>query len=143
MIRAETSVVINCPVENVEAFFNDLDRQSQWISGLIEMRILTEGPIQTGSQIKDVRQMFGQHLESTIEVTEYVPNHKRSFKSIEGPMSGVATTTLEAVEGGTRVHYTIEGEMKGAFKFADPILNRMIQRQVETDFSNLKDLLEA
>lgn len=142
MIRAETSVVINRPVEDVETFFNDLDNQSQWVSGSIEMRSLTEGPMQVGSRYLDVRQMFGQHLESTVELSELVPNHKRSFKTIEGPISAVATFTYESVEGGTRINYTIEGEMKGIFKFADSILARMIQRQIETDFSNLKDLLE-
>ena len=143
MIRAETSVVINRPVEDIEAFLNDLQNQSQWVSGHIEARSLTQGPMRPGYQYTDVRQMLGQRLEATVEVTEYVPNHGRSFKTTEGPISAQATFTFETVEGGTRVNYTFEGEARGVFKLADAILARMIQRQVETDFSNLKDLLEA
>lgn len=143
MLRAETSVVINRPAEDIEAFLNDLDNQSQWISGYIEMRSLTEGPLRPGHKYLDVRQTLGRRLESTVEITEYVPNQSRTFKTIEGPIPWEATLTLESVEGGTRVNYTIEGETKGIFKLADPIVARIIQRQVETDFINLKDLLEA
>ena len=96
-----------------------------------------------GYQYTDVRQMLGQRLEATVEVTEYVPNQGRSFKTASGPIQAQATFTFETVEGGTRVNYTFEGEARGLFKLADAILARMIQRQVETDFSNLKDLLEA
>ena len=143
MIRAETSVVIRRPVEDIEDFLNDLHNQSQWVSGYIEMRSQTEGPLQPGYRYTDVRQMFGQRLESTVELTEYVPNDKRSFKTTEGPISSEATLTLESVEGGTRVNYAIEGETRGVFRLADAIVARMIQRQIETDFSNLRDLLEA
>ena len=143
MIKAETNVVINRPVEDIEAFLNDFDNQSQWVSGYVEARGQTEGPLQPGYKYTDVRQLLGRRLETIVEITEYEPNRKRSFKTAEGPIPGEATLTLESVEGGTRVNYTIEAEMSGVFKLADAILARMIQRQVETDFSNLKDLLEA
>lgn len=143
MLRAETSVVINRPAEDIETFLNDLENQSQWISGYIEMRSLTEGPLRPGYKYLDVRQTLGRRLESTVEITEYVPNQSRSFKTTEGPTPWEATLTLESVEGGTRVNYSIEGETKGIFKLADAIVARIIQRQVETDFINLKDLLEA
>jgi carbon monoxide dehydrogenase subunit G len=143
MLRAETSVVINRPVEDIEAFLNDPHNQSQWVSGHIEARMLTEGPMQPGSKYTDVRQMLGRRLEATVELQEYVPNQKSRFKTVEGPMPVEATLTFEPVEGGTRVNYTVEGEMRGVFKLTDAIFARMVQRQIETDFSNLKDLLEA
>ena len=34
-------------------------------------------------------------------------------------------------------------EPGGFFKLAEPIVIRMAKRQLETDFANLKDLLEA
>jgi len=143
MIRAETSVVINRPVEDVESFLDDLDNQALWVSGYVEMRNQTEGPMQPGFKYTDVRQVLGQRLESTVEITEYVPQKKRSLKTTDGPIPAVLTFTFDSVEGGTRVNYTIEAETKGVFKLADPILATMIQRQVDTDFSNLKELLEA
>ena len=37
----------------------------------------------------------------------------------------------------------IEGEAGGFLKLAEPFLNRMVQRQVNADYSNLKSLLES
>ena len=89
------------------------------------------------------RQLLGQRLETIVEITEYVPNQKRAFKTTGGPIPAEATLTLDSVEGGTRVEYLIEAETSGVFKLTDPVLGRIIQRQVETDFINLKDLLES
>lgn len=143
MIKAEASVVINRSVEDVESFLTDFDNQSQWVSGFVEIRGQTEGPLRPGYTYTDVRQLLGQRLETTVEITEYVPNQKRAFKTTGGPIPAEATLTLDSVEGGTRVEYLIEAETSGVFKLTDPVLGRIIQRQVETDFINLKDLLES
>ena len=143
MIRAETSVVINRSAEDISGFFEDLDNQAQWVSGWVEVRDLPEGPRDVGSKWTDVRQLFGRHVESTVEITVYEPNRKTVWKTTEGPVPAEATLTYEAVEDGTRLNYAIEAETEGFFKLADPLFGRMIQRQIDTDFSNLKDLLEA
>jgi hypothetical protein len=41
------------------------------------------------------------------------------------------------------VRALIEGDASGFFRFAEPILNRMSQRQVNADYSNLKSLPES
>lgn len=143
MIKAETSVFINRSTEDIAAFFEDVDNQAQWVSGWVEARDLSEGPRDVGSNWTDVRQLFGRHIESKVEITQYEPNRKTAWKTTGGPVPAEATLTYEAVEGGTEVNYTIEADTEGFFKLADPLLGRMIQRQIETDFSNLKDLLEA
>ena len=71
------------------------------------------------------------------------PNVKFGFKTICGPVSMEGGFTVESVGGGTKVSFKIQGETGGFFKLAEPILGRMVRRQVETDHSNLKDLLEA
>ena len=52
-------------------------------------------------------------------------------------------TIFEAVDSGTKVTVITQGEPGGFFKLAEPIVVRMAKRQIETDFANLKDLLEA
>jgi hypothetical protein len=36
-----------------------------------------------------------------------------------------------------------EAETGGFFKLAEPVVNRMMQRQLEGNIANLKDILEA
>jgi hypothetical protein len=41
------------------------------------------------------------------------------------------------------VRALIEADASGFFRLAGPILDRMVQRQVNADYSNLKALLES
>ena len=142
-MKAETSIVIKRSAEDISAFFEEEDSQAQWVSGFVEIRDRSEGPWGVGSTWTEVRQQFGRHIESKVEITEYEPNRKTVAKTTGGPVQAEVTTTLDAVEDGTRLNYVIEADLEGFFKLTGPLLNRMIQRQVYSDFSNLKDLLEA
>jgi hypothetical protein len=51
--------------------------------------------------------------------------------------------TFEPVAGGTRITHMIEGDPGGFFKLAGPIVARLMQRQWDTNFDVLKELLEA
>ncbi len=54
-----------------------------------------------------------------------------------------AETVFEPVDSGTKVTIVGRAEPVGFFKLAEPIVIRMAKRQIETDYANLKDLLEA
>ena len=143
MAKIEHSVVINRPVEEVWAFMADPENDSQWVSGLVESTLTTEGPIGVGSRMRDVRRFLGRQMESTLEITEWEPNKRASMKSLSGPMKFQGTRTFESVEGGTRVNESVEAEIGGFFRLAEPLVVRMGKRQIQTDYANLKDVLES
>lgn len=143
MVKVETSVVINRPIAEVFAFVTNPENSPQWESGLLETGKMSKGPMGVGTTWQEVRQFLGRRIKSTDEVTEYEPNKKFSFKSTSGPFPVEGGYTFESVEGGTRVTVTGQGETGGFFKLADPIVARMVKRQVEADSANLKELLEA
>ena len=78
-----------------------------------------------------------------MEVIEYEPNRKCAQKSKSGPIPAKIWQTYEPVEGGTQVTVALEAEVGGLFKLAEPLVVRMIKRNIETDFANLKDLMES
>ncbi|NIS83500.1 MAG: hypothetical protein GTO14_25630 [Anaerolineales bacterium] len=86
---------------------------------------------------------MGRRLESTSEITEFVPNKKMAWKATSGPIPLEASASFEAVEGGTKVTIVGEAEVGGVFKMAEPLVARSAKKQFESDFANLKDLLEA
>jgi uncharacterized protein YndB with AHSA1/START domain len=120
MARMEASVVINRPIDEVFAYMTDVGSWSQWNSGILEAEQTSEGSVGVGTTFQGVSQFLGQRGEWTSEFTEFEP-----------------------VEGGTRFTMIGEGETGGFFKLAEPILNRMWQRQLESMLANLKDILEA
>jgi uncharacterized protein YndB with AHSA1/START domain len=143
MIKMETTVVINHPIEDVFAFVSNIEKLSQWAGPVLEAKQTSEGPVGVGTTSTRVVQFLGQRLETTHEVTEYEPNRKISFKSSSGPIPIEERFTFESVEDGTKGTFSGEVEAGGFFKLAEPIVARMLKRQMESDVNNLKELLEA
>jgi len=100
-----------------------------------------------GTTLRSVSQFMGRRMEWPGEVIGYEANKKITYKFASGPMTGESSLTFDPVEGGTRLTLVGEGETGGFFKrlfgLADSIVVRMMQRGTETDFANLKDILEA
>ncbi|MFQ5858009.1 MAG: SRPBCC family protein [Anaerolineae bacterium] len=143
MARIEGSVVINRPVEEVFAFVTNPENERLWRSILLEWEQTSDGPMGVGTTIREVEQFLGRRIEETYEVTEYEPNRKFALKSISGPTPNKVSQTLESVQGGTKHTLLIEAELGGFFKLAEPIVARMIKKQVEAQLEILKGLLEA
>ncbi len=143
MTKLEHSVVINRPIEDVFAFLANPENTPLWAGVVRETKLTSEGPIGVDTTYNVVIELLGRRIESKNEFTEYEPNSKYSTKDTSGPMPMEISTTFKAVEGGTEVTNSAKLEGAGVFKLAEPIFARMANRQVETDFANLKDLLEA
>ena len=143
MLKIEKSVVINRPIEEVFAFVSDIEKLSQWMSELVEAQQTSEGSVGVGTTISAVAKPLGRRAESIQEVVEYEPNSKFALKSVSGPVASEDKYTFESVADGTKVTRVAEAETTGFFKLAEPLAARMMRRQFETNFANLKDLLEA
>ena len=96
-----------------------------------------------GTTARSVEQFLGRRIESTTEFTVYGPNKTLAFKATSGPIPFVMTMAFEEVEGGTKLTFVAEAELGGFFKLAEPVVARMAKRQIDADFANLKDVLEA
>jgi hypothetical protein len=96
-----------------------------------------------GTQGVNVRTVIGQRLESTFEVTEFAPNRLFVTRSLTGPVSFTLRNTLIPVAGGTRLQFLLEGEPRGFFKVAEPVLASMVKKEVADDLARLKALLES
>ena len=143
MARLENGIVINRPVEDVWEFVATPENATLWASGLAESKQLTAGPMGKGTQFRNVRRFLGREIETTIEITEWEPPKRMSAKATSGPIPFTGTRTFGAADGGTRVTEVVDAQIGGFFKLAEPIVARMIKRQIEADYANLRDLLEA
>jgi len=143
MLKIDKSVVINRPIEEVFAFVSAGENWSQWATELVETKKTSEGPLGVGTTYTHVAQMLGRRIENGYEVTEYEPNRKVSMKSTSGPVPAETSLTVESVEGGTKLALTVAAEIAGVFKLAEPLVARIMGRQQDANFANLRDLLEA
>ncbi len=129
------SVVIAAPVERVFDFAANYDNEPQWRDEVRHMLYTSAHPVGVGTQA----------LETTTVITDYEKNRRVVSKSVSGPVPIVKARDFEAVPGGTRFTYTLEGDVSGVFLFrlVRPVLARWYQRRLEGYLRTLKNILEA
>jgi uncharacterized protein YndB with AHSA1/START domain len=143
MIELSSSIVINRPVEEVFSYVTDAKNLSNWMSELVKADQASNGPMGLGTKINAVANVLGRQAESIQEVSKYELNRVFAIKSASGPVENEDEFTFEPDAGGTKVTRTTKGEIAGFFKMAEPLVVRMLSRQLKTNFANLKDLLET
>jgi uncharacterized protein YndB with AHSA1/START domain len=142
-MRVEHNVMINRPIEEVFSYTTNPDTLTQWNTAAIDVTVAPGTPAGVGAIYHLKAQFLGRRLDSSSEVTEYEPPRKIVYKTRSGPIPMHVRYTFEPASGGTQVTEVIDGEPGGFFRLADPVLKRLVERQVESSLKNLKDLLEA
>jgi carbon monoxide dehydrogenase subunit G len=143
MARAEASVTIDRPVEEVFAFMSNPENDEQWASGISDVAKTSEGPPTIGTTYRGVIRFLGQRLEWTSEVTKYQPSEAVVFSVSGGPLQLEETVSFEPVDEGTKVDVVYEGDPGGLFELGSRVVVRMWQGQMEGDLAKLKGILEA
>lgn len=143
MVKFEHSIVINRPVDEVFAFVTNPENDPLWIQSTQKAKQTSDGPMGVGATLSSQSRFLGRNVESAVVVTEYELNRKRTGKTTSGPIPAELSSIFEPVEGGTKVTSIGQMEIGGFFKLAEPVVGRMVSRQVEGDLANLKDLLES
>jgi len=141
MMKFEISVHVNRPVAEVFQYLNDPTKMPEW-NATIEEATPSETPIKVGTRIRARGRWLGRKIESTVEVVEYEPN-KRVVQKSDEPFSWKAINTFQTDNGGTRLVSACEGESHGFLKLSEPILARIVKKQLQAQFETAKELLEA
>lgn len=142
MLKIESTILINRPIEEVFVVVSNLENSLKWDSGILEVKRTSQGPIGVGTSWRAVRKGLGQRIETEVEVTEYEPNQQCTHKG-KSPFPVHVQWLFDSVDGGTRVTGRIEAEPGGFFKLAEPLVASTGKRQIESDLATLKDLMEA
>jgi hypothetical protein len=96
-----------------------------------------------GAQLVDIRKFLGRDMESKLDVTAYEPNKKFAQKVSSGPLPFELMMTFEPAGEGTKINVTAKGEPGGFFKFAEGMVQKQLQNQLEGDAERLKKILEG
>lgn len=143
MARAQHSLVVNRPPEDVFAYLTDVRNLPEWQRSVEAAHQEGEGPVVAGTRFAETRRFLGRRLQSTLEVTAHEPGRRLDLKVVEGPVPFEVRHTLQSADGGTRIDVVVEGETGGFFKVADFLVARQGKKQLQEDFGALKRILEA
>ncbi|HXR66186.1 MAG TPA: SRPBCC family protein [Ktedonobacteraceae bacterium] len=143
MIIFDLEETIQRPVEVVWSFLDNTGNERQWQPATLDQRYTSPEPYGVGSVGLNARQVMGRRVETTWEITEYTPERSFTSKSTSGPISYTVSYTLEAVDSGTYLSLHFQGDPKGLFKVAEPLLASTVKKEFVEDHARLKVLLES
>ena len=143
-MNIKQSVVIDLAAEDIFAYMSDLENQADWSSVVIMVRNISPGVLHVGTRVRSTIRFLGRWLDMVFEVVECEPGRSLTIKSIAGVAPCYFCYHLEPVEDGvTTVSQEAMIQLSGMLGLDEPVIARVVQRQMEHDLLTLKDLLEA
>jgi uncharacterized protein YndB with AHSA1/START domain len=142
MIRVEKTTVVRRPTDEVFAFVADQTNAARWQSGIVEVRRLTDGPPGVGTRHSFTRALMGRRMNAENEYVVFDPGKRVEFRTTSGPKL-LASYAVTPMPEGTRLTATIELDVSGIMSVADPLVARVLRRDVVENLARLKSVLEA
>lgn len=143
-VRIEESFLVHRPPEVVFDYLTDPATLAEWQTSKTSVEQLTSGPPRLGTRVRErTKQPGGREFTQVVEFTEFDrPRHVHAH-IVEGPYPVHGTWRFEPQGAGTRVRFLAEGEMRGALRVLEPLLKRVIARQMASHHRNLRANLEG
>ena len=145
MVR--TSIVIDRPIEQVWAYFDDHSHELEWRSpSLKRLDKVTPGPVGVGTRYEGVIGFGGREYPYANELTRYEPPSRVSWKAIssEGWVIGAAGSYIFERDGNrTRLTHEIDMQPnKFGSKIVMPLMGAVGSRGVMPLLKKLKEAVE-
>ena len=143
MVRAEESIFVERPIEEVFGYLTDLERVPEWQTNVLFLQIQGTGGLRPGAQLIELRKFLGRKVESVVLVTEYEPPHRYTIKVQSGPIPFEISNVLSESGAGTRIDAAVEGEPGRFFGLVEWRVVKAVERELWNSLATLKDILES
>jgi hypothetical protein len=144
MIATSTSADIGRPAADVFAFVADFTNNPLWQRGMRACRWTSPPPYRVGSTYQQEARFLGKDVRNTFRVTAFEPPARIAFESTGGSFPIAVTRTVEDLgPGRSRFTEEVEGDAKGFYRVAEPLLRLLVKASIKRDFPRLKALLES
>ncbi len=142
--KLEAQVVIHKPLAEVLDFVDDNHNDPLWQTSVLESIKVTDGEPRVGTIYHVKEKFLGRVIEQDWRVTARSSDGREwAAETTTGPFPMQTTMRFEEVEGGTRIIRTLSIDVGRFFSIASPVVAHIAKRELEMDFANLKELLEA
>lgn len=136
MVQVTKSIIIERPVEEVFGIVEDAESWPRWMPNILAARRITDGATREGSEFDLRINRWGRRTVVHDEVTEYEPGSKVGFYCREASTAYGFDTRSE--NGSARVTFDVSYELPGIMSAADPVVQKMMERYVDTVLENLR-----
>jgi uncharacterized membrane protein len=143
MYTFEKNIFINLPQQELFDYVTDPANDKKWRKSSVSGEWTSEGPVGVGSTQHSVDKFLGRNIESDSEVTIWDPPNEYGWKSVGGPVPFELSIKFSTEGDGTQLNFSGQAELGGFFKLAEGMAGKQMEKQIDGDFNNLKDVLEA
>jgi carbon monoxide dehydrogenase subunit G len=142
MPHATNSITIHRPVEAVFDFVADGEKCPQWRPGVIDIRRVSGAGVGT-IYAQGAKGPLGRRIAADYEITVFEPNRSIEFRVIAGPARPHGRYDFEAVDGGTRLTFSLDATLTGLRNLLmSSAVQSTMNAEVQT-LDNLKRVLET
>jgi hypothetical protein len=141
----DMSITIRRSPEDVFGFLRDKDKYPQEPgSPVLVLEQTTPGPAGLGTRYREVVQMFPFVRGEILSVVTCFEPGERLEEDFEGAgMIGHLAYTFAPEDGGTRLTQRETVRMRGALRLFEPLIERMLSRQLWRRLEGIKAELES
>jgi len=141
MKRVERQATIGAPPDEVFAYVSDLEKLSQWQTGVVSAQRTSEGAMGVGATALVTREIMGNRVEAPLTVTEYDPPRRLAIGS---EVSGVkANGTLDFVPSGdgkaTDLTFAMEIRGSGFTGFMEGMIASAAGGDIDSSLARLQE----
>lgn len=137
-VSASGSVVVSRSVGEVFAFFADAENDREWRPGVKSIRRL--GALGVGTEYEQtVAGPGGRSISANLRVTAFEPDRRVAFEATSGPVRPRGEYLFDAVEGGTRVTFSLAAELGGLKSL---LMSGPVQRTMDSEVAALSKAKE-
>jgi carbon monoxide dehydrogenase subunit G len=132
-MRAELTIEIARPPEEVFAYLTDVSNLPAWQAGVKSATI-------RGGRIEETRSFLGRELHTTLEIVERDEPRLFTLRALNGPVLFTVRHELRPADAHTQLTVSVEGDVPG---FASGLVAQRAKSQFRKDFERLKQILEC
>ena len=140
MPSASSEIVIKRPRDEVFAFLADPENDPQWRGGVLDLKRVSGSGI-GARYAQGVKGPGGRRIPADIEITELTPGETIGFQTVTGPVRPRGRYQLNPVDGGTRVRFELEADLKGVKRLIAPMVQKTMNNEVG-QLDRLKRVIE-
>ena len=142
MLRYRSQVVVDRPRDVAFPYIVEPAKQALWSD--VPMRLLTEGPLATGSRMELSFGKGPMTVRLGLELTAVEDGRRMAWTTFSGPIRWDGEYRLEdAPEGRTTVSQEGSFEFRGLWRLLEPLLGAEMRKGEEKELQRLKAVIEA
>jgi hypothetical protein len=145
MFSFRESLEFDVPASAVWPYLVAFEQVPLWEHGVLEVRVLTPGPVMVGTRIAARRIYAGRENQLEGSVVEFVDGRSATIALRGGPhVESRVTYEVDPIESRrARVTYRATGQLQGPLRLLDPILPMVGRAEARKNLARLRRRIAA